>query len=131
MTLTGNANKLAAKRIVAIFNTGELSEVDFLFSSEYLDHQKPPWLDVTGPEEFRQIVLAARKSLPQLQVTIEDMLAENDTVALRLHWRSTPPAGKTIDRETLDILRYVNGKVVEHWGAEAWTTAKTPKDMPS
>ena len=131
MTKTGNAHKRATKKIVEIFNTGDLSEVDFLFSSEYLDHQRPSWMDVTGPEEFKQIVLGARKSLPQLHVTIEDMLAERDTVALRLHWQSTHPDGNTIDRETIDLLRYVNGKVVEHWGAEAWTTDPTPTDMTS
>ncbi len=67
MTKTGNANKAATKKIVEIFNTGDLSEVDFLFSSAYLDHQRPSWMDVTGPEEFKQIVLGARKSLPHLQ----------------------------------------------------------------
>lgn len=131
MTKTGKTNKRATKKLVEIFNTGDLSEVDVLFSSAYIDHQRPSWMDVTGPEEFKQIVLGARKSLPHLHVTIEEMLAERDTVALRLHWHSTHPAGKTIDRETIDMLRYVNGQVVEHWGAEAWTTETTPTDMTS
>ncbi len=41
------------------------------------------------------------------------------------------PTGKTSDRETIDILRYVDGKVVEHWGAEAWTTENMQNDMTS
>jgi predicted SnoaL-like aldol condensation-catalyzing enzyme len=122
-------NKIAIKKIVEIFNTGDLAEVDSLFSSEYVDHQRPAWLDSTGPEEFKQIVLSARKSLPNLQVTIEDLIAEGDRVVARLHWRSTLPAGKNIDRETIDILRFVNGKVVEHWGAEVWTTETTQNDQ--
>ncbi len=121
-------NKLATKKIVEIFNTGDLSEVDSLFSSEYVDHQRSAWLDGTGSEEFKQIVLGARKSLPSLHVTIEDIIAEGDTVVARLHWHSTHPAGKNIDRETIDILRFVNGKVVEHWGAEAWTTETAQND---
>lgn len=115
-------NKVAIKKIVEIFNTGDLSEVDSIFAPEYIDHQRPAWLDATGPEEFKQIVLSARQSLPNLKVTIEDIVAEDDKVVTRLHWHSTDPAGKTIERETIDILRFVGGKVVEHWGAEAWVT---------
>jgi len=118
-------NKIATKKIIEMFNTGNLSEVDSLFSSEYVDHQRPPWLGVTGPEEFKQIVIGARKSLPNLHVTIEDIIAEGEIVAARLQWQSTHPVGKKIDRETLDILRFVNGQAVEHWGAEAWTS-ETP-----
>lgn len=124
-------HKAATRKIVAMFNTGDLAEVDAIFAAEYIDHQRPLWLDETGPEEFRQIVLSARTSLPNLQVTIEALIAEGDSVAARLHWHSTHPAGKTIDRETLDILRFVNGKAVEHWGAEAWMTETTQNDQAS
>jgi predicted SnoaL-like aldol condensation-catalyzing enzyme len=117
--------KAATKKIVEIFNTGDLSEVEALFSAEYVDHQKPAWLDVAGAEEFKQIVLGARKSLPNLHVTIEALIAEGDTVVARLHWQSTQPAGKNVDRETIDMLRFVDGKVAEHWGAETWATETT------
>lgn len=129
MTNTVNENKVATKKIVEIFNTGDLSEVDLLFSSEYVDHQRPAWLDVNGSEEFKQIVIGARKSLPNLRVTIEDVIAEGDTVVARLQWHSTNPAEKNVDRETIDILRFFNGKVVEHWGAEAWTTENTQNNQ--
>ena len=86
MTNSVNENKIATKKIVDIFNSGDLSEVDSLFSSEYVDHQRPSWLDVNGSEEFKQIVMGARKSLPKLRVTIEDVIAEGNTVVARLHW---------------------------------------------
>src|SRR5260370_2059209 len=131
MTNAVNENKVATKKIVEIFNTGDLSEVDFLFSSEYVDHQRPASLDVSGSEEFKQIVMGARKSLQNLRVTVEDVIAEDDKVTTRLHWHSTHPTGKNVDRETIDILRFVNGKVVEHWGAEAWTTEHIQNDDAS
>ena len=119
MTNTVKENKVTTQKIVEIFNTGDLSEVDSLFSPEYVDHQRPSWLDVNGSEEFKQIVMGARKSLPNLRVTIEDIIAEGDTVVVRLQWHSTHPEGKKIERETIDILRFAHGKAVEHWGAEA------------
>lgn len=131
MTNMVDENKGVAKRIVEIFNTGDLSEVDSIFSSDYVDHQRPCWMNITGQDEFKQIVIMARKSLPNLHVTIEDIIAENDTVVARLQWHSIPQTGKKIDRETIDILRFVNGKAVEHWGAEAWTTEDTSNNQTS
>jgi predicted SnoaL-like aldol condensation-catalyzing enzyme len=120
MPNTVHANKVSLQKIVEMFNTGDLSEGDSLFSSAYVDHQRPSWLDANGSEEFQQIVLSARKSLPNLCVTMEDVIAEGERVVARLQWRSTHPAGKKIERETIDILRFAEGKAVEHWGAEAW-----------
>jgi predicted SnoaL-like aldol condensation-catalyzing enzyme len=127
MATTLDAQKAAVAQIVAIFNTGDLSGVDALFSSEYSDHQKPAWLDAAGGEEFKAIVLSARASMPNLQVTIEALVAEEDMVVARLRWHSAEPNGKTIDRETIDMLRFVNGQVAEHWGAETWATETPPK----
>jgi hypothetical protein len=60
MTNTLNENKARTQKIVASFNTGDLSEVGSLFSSEYVDHQRTVWLDLNGPEEFKHIVLGVR-----------------------------------------------------------------------
>lgn len=114
------------KKIVEIFNTGDFSTVDSIFSAEYIDHQndneREPDVKNDGPEEFKQVVTGARKSLPNLNVSIEDMFSENNKVVGRLQWHSTTPSGKKIDRETIDILRLADGKVVEHWGAQTWTS---------
>lgn len=123
-------HKEAVRKIVEIFNTGNLSDVALLFSSGYVDHQRPEWMEATGQDEFKQIVTLARKSLPNLHVTIETVIAEDNTVAARLHWHSTDATGKKIDRETIDILRFVNGKAIEHWGAETWSSEKTSTDNP-
>jgi predicted SnoaL-like aldol condensation-catalyzing enzyme len=115
-------HRAVLKKIVGIFNTGDLSEVHVIFSPDYVDHQRPTGMDIDGPDEFKQIVVDAKTSLLELKVTIEDLIAENDKVVARLQWHSTDLAGKKMNRETLDILRFVDGQVVEHWGAEAWAS---------
>ena len=117
------------KKIVDIFNTGDLSDVDLIFSADYIDHQSPAGMKINGPNEFKQIVMDSRGSLRTLEVTIEDLIAEEDKVVARLHWHLTDLDGKEIDRETIDILRFVNNQVVEHWGAEAWRTEKNSADQ--
>ena len=108
------------KKIVAIFNTGDTTDVDTIFSPGYTDHQKPKWILHDGPEEFKQIVAGARESLPNLIVTVTGpIVTEDDMVVGRLNWLSD-----NVERETIDILRIdVNGQVAEHWGAEAWRKA--------
>ena len=109
-------NKELFKRIVDIFNSGNTSEVASIFTHDYLDHQKPEWFTVDGPEEFAQIVKLARDSLPNLKVTVEgSLIADGDMIAARLRWFSDKG-----ERETLEILRISDGKFAEHWGAEAW-----------
>ena len=107
-------------QIVKIFNTGEVSKVEQIFSSEYVDHQRPDFIKANGPEEFKQIVNLARKSLPNLVVTVVDLKLELDKLIARLHWHSLDENGHQIERETLDTLRFVDGQFVEHWGEELW-----------
>src|SRR5882672_12907414 len=92
------AYKVTVKKIAEIFTSGDSSSVNSIFSPDYVDHQKPEWLKVDGSEEFKQIVSLARKSLPNLQVTIEDIIAEDNRVVARLQWHSVDDKGKKIER---------------------------------
>jgi predicted SnoaL-like aldol condensation-catalyzing enzyme len=117
-----NQNKAAMTRIVDIFSTGDLSQVPAVIASDYLDHQGLGGTAVTGQQGFLQVVTVARAALPQLRVVIHDLIAEGDKVVARLQWHSTDSAGNKLDRETIEILRFVAGQAVEHWGAEAWAS---------
>ena len=116
------------KKIVDIFTTGDLSEVNLVIAPDYLDHQGLVGINIRGQEGFSQVVMAGRKGLPNLYVVIEDLIAEDDKVVTRLQWHSTDSVGKKIDRETIDILRFVNGQAVEHWGAKSWTSESSASD---
>jgi predicted ester cyclase len=65
-----------------------------------------------------------RQGLPDLICTIEDSIALGDTVWARLRGHGThrgtfmgmAPTGKSLTVEIIDICRFENGKMVEHWG---------------
>lgn len=124
-------NRWLLQQVVTMFNTGDTVSVWRAFSLDYVDHQKPAFIDTDGPEEFAAIVALARRSLPNLQVSIEDVIAEDDKLAARLRWHGADAHGRTIERETIEILRFSNGRVAEHWGAEAsstdWAAAGSPR----
>lgn len=59
-----------------------------------------------------------------MHLTIDQMIAEGDTVATRLTFHGThtgefqgiAPTGKAVTVTALDMVRLVDGKAVEHWG---------------
>jgi len=72
-------------------------------------------------EGFKQSFAAA--DLLGLRVTVEDMIAEGDKVVARYVAHGTPqgdfmgiPAtGKAFTMTAIDILRFEDGKIAEHW----------------
>ncbi len=121
--MRNTTNKKIFERIVEIFNTGDTTEVDKLFSPHYIDHQadqdRPSHQLVDGPEEFKQVVLGARKSMPNLKVTMEDISYDEDKITTCLDWAFTHLEGKTKHRRMIDTLRIENDLIVEHWGKPA------------
>lgn len=51
-------------------------------------------------------------------MTVEDIVAEGDKAAIKLRWHGVDDSGEQVIRETLDLLRFVDGRLAEHWGAE-------------
>lgn len=109
-----------AQKIVEMFNTGNLDLAKEVFSENYVDHQKPDFISFDGYQEFQEIIKLARKSLPELKVIIEDEIYIENKFVLRLSWKSfNSDTNKEMNRETIEILRLENGKIVEHWGGES------------
>ena len=62
-------------------------------------------------------------AFPDLQATIEDMIAEGDTVAARItvrgthggEYRGIAPTGRPMVRPGIYIVRIENGRIVETW----------------
>ena len=123
MTDNRDANRALLQAIVAMFNTGDVSAADKVFAADYIDHQKPVDWEIDGPEEFCQIVSFAKANTRRLQVDIQDQVIDEDRIAARLLWRGEDHQGVKLHRETLEILHIRDGKVTEHWGAEAWRSA--------
>jgi len=70
-------------------------------------------------EQFEQI----RGAFPDLSVTVEEMVAEDDTVAARVTWHAThegeymgiEPTDREVEFPINVFLRLDDGKVVERW----------------
>ena len=75
-------------------------------------------------EGQKQRLAGLHKAFGELQLVLDDMLAEGDEVTIRIRLIGThrdtfmgvPATGKRITIVAIDILRLVDGKVAEHWG---------------
>ncbi len=105
--------------MVAMFNTGDLSDVEAAVHTDYVDHQGLDGEPVQGVAGFARVVFAARGRYQSLRVTIEALIEESERVAARLRWQGVRISGEVVDRETLEIVRIEGGKAVEHWGGRS------------
>jgi predicted ester cyclase len=77
-----------------------------------------------GLEGNREIVTLFHRSFPDVRWHIVDLIAEGDTVAMRLVMTGThrgeffgmAPTGRQVQVEGIHLLRIREGKVVEHQG---------------
>ena len=113
-----NKNKELMRKMVSAFSTGDISDVELFVSDDYMDHQGLDGTQIRGAKGFKKVVSVARKYSKNLQVYVEDMIAEKDRVVVRLRWENVNSSGNIDTRETIDIVRFENDQAVEHWGAE-------------
>jgi predicted ester cyclase len=113
------------RKIVEIFDKGALDLISSVIAPEYVDHQGLGGQELRGPDGFRAVVEAARRD-EGVQVTVEDLVADEEKAAVRLRWSGVNQAGVVVTRETLDMLRFANGRLIEHWGSQLFPPGQHP-----
>ena len=101
-------------------NLGIFDELAAPNYARYLSGQTSP-LDREGA---KQRISSFHQALPDLHLTIDDLLAEGDRVAFRITISGTQhdtlmgvaPTGRRVTFSAIDITRLAGGKIVEHWG---------------
>jgi predicted ester cyclase len=96
--------------------------------ADFYDHDGPGGhpTDLAGDE---QMMVGMYGSMPDLQIVIEDLIAEADKVACRNIWRWTDPrSGKRMQFHGFVLWRFEGNKIAERWATvtapaedEGWT----------
>jgi predicted ester cyclase len=92
---------------------------------DVVDHELPAGLP-PGAEGVKLFFTGLRNAFPDLHVTIEDIVAEGDKFAIRTTWTGThkgelfgiPPTTRHATWSSIEMVRIIAGKAVEHWGVE-------------
>jgi predicted ester cyclase len=82
---------------------------------DFYDHDGPGGKP-TGVEGDEQMMLAMYQSMPDLKITVEEMIAEGDKVVCRNIWRWTDPhSGRKMQFHGFVLWRFEGEKIAERW----------------
>jgi steroid delta-isomerase-like uncharacterized protein len=101
---------------------GDLSAANKLLAPDFTLHVPLPCSP--GVRGINDVISACRAAFEGLNVTVEDMVAEDDKVAARFTARGIhkgefmgwPPTGKPINMTGIEIFSIENDKIAELWG---------------
>jgi ketosteroid isomerase-like protein len=119
-----DANKNVVRRLFEeVWTKGNLPVADQLFAPTYAHHDLSTPDFGRGPESEKLRATLYRTAFPDLRLTIEDLLAEGETVTARWSCHGThkgdlggiAPTGKPFAISGISIARFTNGKMVEGW----------------
>ena len=122
------ADDTIARRFAETLSAHDIDAFAALFAEDYVNHQvsaaAAPAAGVK-PKAATVAFFAARlKALPDLKVSIQTTVAENDRVAASFVYEGTheglyygvAPTHRRLWFTSCDIFRLADGKIVEHWG---------------
>jgi steroid delta-isomerase-like uncharacterized protein len=117
-------NKAIVRRLIEeVWNKGNLSLVEELFTPNYEHHDSSTPDFGRGPESEKKRVTLYRTAFPDLRLTIEDIIAEGETVMARWSCRGThkgdlsgiAPTGRPFTISGITVGRVANGKIAESY----------------
>lgn len=103
------------------FNHGRLEIADELIAAGAVEHQRG---SADGPEGLKRTIKILRSAFPDFTITITELVAVGDKVWVMQKGGGTnlgsfaghPPTGRKAFIDVIDVCRFENGKLVEHWG---------------
>ena len=106
------------------FNRGDMSVADAVTSPDFAEHQDFGPNHAPGAEGVRAVIGSLRRAFPDFHLQIEDLAVSGDAVWARMTATGTqagpfmghPPTGRTMRADVIDVVRVVDGRMVEHWG---------------
>ena len=133
MDYQSNNNKLAtaeelnirvARRVWdEVWHKGDFSAMDELFDPQFIRHDLDP-AQGQGRKQNEEFIRRMRNAFPDLQFSIDDVIAKDDKVVTRYHFEGThlgdalgfKATGKKVAYTGLLIQRFENRKIAEVFG---------------
>jgi ketosteroid isomerase-like protein len=99
------------------FSQGDLTVADEVCDEKLIEHQYLARTDLPGAQILKTQIEDARRSIEGLKFTVEAVVEAGDTVWARGKATGVDPrSGKPVTIDVMDICRFADGKLVEHWG---------------
>jgi predicted ester cyclase len=117
--LSFDENLEIGRKMMEAVNKQDIASLDELVAPDYVNQQ----LKVRSREDLKQILRRQYAGFPDVHRTLEDIIADEDTVWIRVkitgthtgEYRGIAPTGKEYVMEAVPHYRLVDGKIVEGW----------------
>jgi len=104
-------------------NQGHLELFDQMLAENFVEHEELPGFE-PGREGVKQWFGLMRTAFPDLKFEVEFTMVDGDRVAAyvtvsgtqKAEFMGVPSQGRAFRVKAIDIIRFENGKAVEHWG---------------
>lgn len=105
-----------------VINKGDMGLAEELLAPDYKEYPGVP--GGSGLTGFKQFVAMVSTAFPDIRVTVEDLIAEEDKVVARVTVSGThrgvllgsiQPTDRHATWTGIDIIRVAGGKIVERW----------------
>ena len=115
-------NKALVRRFFDAFGRNDFAALEAVTSQDVVYHTAPPGLSA-GIEGYRELMAMYVSAFPDVQITVDDMIAEGDKVVTRFTSRGThrgefmgiAPMGSQVTIGGISIIRVAGNKVTEEW----------------
>jgi len=115
---------LYCRFIDEVANRGNISAADEILAPAVVEHETLPAGLTPDRDGIKRLFEMLRTALPDLRISIEDLIGDADMVVARVTLRGThrdvllgvPATGRAVSYAAIDISRWADGRMVEHWG---------------
>lgn len=118
---TATNKAIVSRYMEQVWNNGRLDLIEEFLAEDVFEHGLPQIPGMNGRDSLKAIISGARTSLPDVQVTLHELIAEGDKVVTRWTMNAThqgklmgvPATGKQLTHAGVTIYRLNGARVVE------------------
>jgi steroid delta-isomerase-like uncharacterized protein len=112
------------KKMGEAVNQGHLEVLHQVFAPDVVDHD-PAADQGKGPEGFIHFFTEFRRAFPDLEISVDHLVSDEDNVAIAYTAKGThqgtflgnPATGKKIKIRGMQIAKFKDERIVERWGS--------------
>lgn len=113
------ANNLKIYRAI---ETGDVSSLDTLIAMDAIDYDGPNDTEIKGRDSIVKMLGDIHNHVKDIKADVITSAANGDYVFSLVHITGTPAdssmgmSGKSIDEKLVDVVKFKDNKISEHWG---------------
>ena len=117
------SNKQLCRDYFKAFLAGDTAWMERHIAADFVRHDPGLPFEVRGPAGVKQLHDVLMPAFPDMQLPLQDFVAEGEKVLVRLRVQGThtgpfgdlAATGRTVDIAVLDLFQIRDGVLVEHW----------------